>query len=333
MLDINDFSKKQIVFYIPRAGDKLSYKNDNMVISNKDGEIKYQNTCYRIFMLVVVGDCTITTGLLRRAKKFGFAICLMSYGYHLYSTINAGIEGNTHLHEKQYAYSGIDIARRIVHNKVYNQRMLLQSFRKKSDDVKDAINMLKNYESQLETTSELHQILGIEGNSAKVYFSRVFNNTRWRGRKPRVKFDYINSLLDIAYTLLFNFIDCILQVYGFDVYKGVLHTQFYMRKSLVCDLMEPFRPIIDWRVRIGINLGQFKENDFVQIKDQWQLEYKKTAEYANVFMTDILDNKETIFLYIRSYYRAFMKGKPAKDFPFYDIHSREVKIPDDTYQL
>ena len=238
------------------------------------------------------------------------------------STINAGMEGNTHLHEKQYAYNGIDIDRGIIHNKVYNQRMLLQSFRKKSDDVKDAINMLKNYESQLEATSELHQILGIEGNSAKVYFSRVFNNTRWRGRKPRVKFDYINSLLDIGYTLLFNFIDCILPVYGFDVYKGVLHTQFYMRKSLVCDLMEPFRPIIDWRVRIGINLGQFKENDFVQIKDQWQLEYKKTAEYANVFMTDILDNKETIFLYIRSYYRAFMKGKPAKDFPFYDIHSR-----------
>lgn len=333
MLDINDFSKKQILFFVPSAGDKLSYKNDNLLISNSNGEVKYQNTCYRIFMLVVVGDCTITTGLLRRAKKFGFAICFMSYGFHLYSTINAGMEGNTYLHEKQYAYSETDIARRIIRNKVYNQRLLLQKLRKKTDDVKEAINMLKIYEVQLEDSSNLRQILGIEGNSARVYFPRVFNNTRWKGRKPRVKFDYINSLLDIGYTLLFNFIDCILQVYGFDVYKGVLHTQFYMRKSLVCDLMEPFRPIVDWRVRIGINLGQFKAEDFVEIKDQWQLEYRKSAEYASVFMTDIMDNKETIFLYIRSYYRAFMKSKPADEFPFYDIQRREVKMPDDSYQL
>lgn len=47
-----------------------------------------------------------------------------------------------------------------------------------------------------------------------------------------------------------------------------------MRKSLVCDIMEPFRPIIDWRVRIGINLRQFKEDDFVKINNQWHLDYK-----------------------------------------------------------
>ena len=87
MLDINDFSKKQIIVYSPMKGDKLSYRNDNMIISNSDVGIKYQTSCFKIFMVLVIGDCTITTGLLRRAKKFGFSICFSSYQLRLYSTI------------------------------------------------------------------------------------------------------------------------------------------------------------------------------------------------------------------------------------------------------
>ena len=126
------------------------------------------------------------------------------------------------------------------------------------------------------------------------------------------------------YTILFNFVDCILSVFGFDVYKGVLHTDFYMRKSLVCDIVEPFRPLVDWKVRMGINLRQFKKEDFILINNSWQLEYKKSALYGSVFMEELLDNKEVIFLYICSYYRAFMKGNSIDKYPFFDINSDDV---------
>ena len=72
-----------------------------------------------------------------------------------------------------------------------------------------------------------------------------FDNVQWNGRKPRIKSDYVNVVLDIGYTMLFNIVDAMLQVYGFDTYYGVFHKCFYMRKSLVCDIMEPIRPIID----------------------------------------------------------------------------------------
>lgn len=102
-------------------------------------------------------------------------------------------------------------------------------------------------------------VMGIEGNAAKVYFPRMFDNVNWNGRKPRIKNDYINVTLDIAYTMLFNIVDAMLQVYGFDTYYGVFHKCFYMRKSLVCDLMEPMRPIVDYAIRKAINLGQCKK--------------------------------------------------------------------------
>ena len=58
--------------------------------------------------------------------------------------------------------------------------------------------------------------------------------------------------LDIGYTMLFNIVDAMLQIYGFDTYYGVFHRCFYMRKSLVCDIMEPMRPIIDYEIRKAI---------------------------------------------------------------------------------
>lgn len=318
MLDINDFAMKQIIVFEPVKGDKMSFKNDNILITTKEGETKYQHTCHRIFMVIVIGDTTITTGLIRRAKKFGFSICLMTMGLKVYSIMDSKMEGNTFLHRKQYVYDKNDIAKRLIYNKIANQCNALKKIRNKTPDIREGIEYLNEYLRRLGTeTFEGSNLLALEGNAARIYFARIFNITKWKGRKPRIKFDYVNSLLDIGYTILFNFLDAILQVFGFDTYQGVLHTNFYMRKSLVCDLMEPFRVIIDWKVRKGIKLGQFKESDFVQVGGQWQLEYKKSSQYTGVLMEELLEYKEEIFLYIRSYYRCFMKEKEITEYPLY----------------
>ena len=109
--------------------------------------------------------------------------------------------------------------------------------------------------------------------------------------------------------MLFNIVDAILQVYGFDTYYGVFHKCFYMRKSLVCDLMEPIRPVVDYQVRKSINLGQCKENDFEVINNRWCLKYKSNPQYIQFLMNAILEYKDYIFLYIQQYYRFFMKRK------------------------
>ena len=81
MLDRPDFVKKQIIVMFANRGEKISFRNDNVIISDKDGKVKYQITCYLIFILFVVGDTSITTGIIRRAKKFDFVICLMTQSF------------------------------------------------------------------------------------------------------------------------------------------------------------------------------------------------------------------------------------------------------------
>lgn len=114
-------------------------------------------------------------------------------------------------------------------------------------------------------------------------------------------------------------VDSLLQVYGFDVYCGVYHKEFYMRKSLACDLMEPMRPMIDLTVRKGINLGQCKQDDFQVLQNQYVLNYKKSASYVSFLMNTILDNKEAMFLFIQQYYRAFMKNKDIEQYKSFEV--------------
>ena len=320
MLNANDFKKKQIVFLFTNEGDKLSFLNDNIIVKNKEGGIKYQSTCYRLFMICVVGNISITSGLIQRSKKFGFSICLMTTTFKVYEILGARMEGNTLLRKHQYEYTENDIGRKIEQNKIKNQSQILKNIRGKNQIMKEGIELLDKMVVQLEQQLEYLEVMGIEGNAARVYFSRVFDNVDWKGRKPRIKNDYVNVTLDIGYTMLFNIVDAILQVYGFDTYYGVFHKCFYMRKSLVCDLMEPIRPVVDYQVRKSINLGQCKENDFEVINNRWCLKYKSNPQYIQFLINAILEYKDDIFLYIQQYYRFFMKRKSVSEIPVFIIH-------------
>ena len=315
MLERTDFEKKQVVFVFSYQKEKISFRNDNLIVTDADKKVKYQTTCYRIFAVFVIGEATITTGLISRAQKFGFVIYLMNRSFKLYSVIGNRMEGNTLLHRKQYTYDKSGLAQWLVGNKIHNQRETLNLIRRKSEACKDAISILDQYADRLDNEElTIESLLGVEGSASRVYFPQVFNNTCWNGRKPRLKSDRLNSTLDMGYNILFNMVDSLLQLYGFDVYCGVYHREFYMRKSLVCDIMEPMRTLIDYEIRKAINLKQIQDDDFQVINNQYVVNYKNSPKYVELFMNVLLDNKEEMFLFVQGYYRSFMKGKPEKEY-------------------
>lgn len=318
MLSLNDFSKKQIVFVYANEGEKIAYKNDNLVVKDKDDNIKFQISLYRLYIIYVIGDMTLTTVILKKAKKFGFSIALLSTNFRLYEMIGDVKNGNTLLKQKQYMYNDILLANHIVYNKILNEVNVIKNIRKKNSDIKNAIVILEDYMSKASESCDYNMLLSYEGNAAKLYFKAFFNEYNWKGRKPRIKYDYINSALDIGYTILFTFIEVIANSFGFDIYVGVLHKQFYMRKSLICDFVEPFRVIIDEQLKKSINLKQIKEEDFIVINNQYRLKYENSTKYANLFLSAILEEKDNIFKYIQEYYRAFMKGIDSSCFPLYE---------------
>ena len=316
MMSTRDFEYKQIAFVFTTDGEKISFKNDNLIVTDKDGKVKHQSTCYRLFALFICGDFCLTSGVLERSKKFGFTIVFMTPNLRITSIMPAKAEGNVLLRKKQYAYDKTEIASHVIANKIHNQTFLLKKKRKKTEEEKAVIAKLEQYEKDvLKPNLTVQEIMGIEGISAKLYFKTLFADYNWQSRRPRVKNDITNTLMDIGYTILFNIVNALLEMYGFDVYVGILHTQFFHRKSLVCDLEEPFRPIVDAAILKALNLGQVSERDFWKNQNQYILPWKNSKKYVGLILGALLEYKNEIFIYLQSYYRAFMREKAIEDFP------------------
>ena len=263
---------------------------------------------------------TVTTPLIRSASKFGFPIVLMTTTFRVYDVIGHRTEGNTELRRLQYSYDSLDIARRIVANKISNQAATL---RRQTEHDRVAMSAAERMDALAEDAEgwdgDLRGLMGIEGTASKAYFKGNFNTVEWRGRKPRIKSDHVNSTLDIGYTMLFNMIDSMLNLYGFDTYVGVYHREYYMRKSLTCDIMEPFRPLIDWTVRKAVNLGQCKPEHFNVVNGRYLLDIRHNKDYVSFLMKPLLESREEMFVYVQRYYRFFMGRRSCSECPEFRI--------------
>lgn len=319
MMSLPDFKYKQCIFYFPSDDkSKLRFRADNIIIEDEEGKVVQQHSCHLVFALFIIGNITLTNVVLQKAKQFAFPILLLSRNFRLDSYFSNRAEGNFLLRRKQYnSEQNFLIARQLVTQKINNQISLLQELRYRAAPETEAIQKLN--EIELDSAQTAQELMGIEGNASKIFFPAYFRQMDWIRREPRTKRDINNLLLDIGYTYLFHFVEAMTAIYGFDVYCGVFHTFFYQRKSLVCDLVEPFRCIIDQRLRKAHNLKQIDEKDFFQANNQYQLAYKQQGKYTKMFVKDILDHKEEIFLYIQAYYRWFMKNKHIGEFPVFQI--------------
>ena len=177
---------------------------------------------------------------------------------------------------------------------------------------------LENVLQKIGVAVDGQELLGLEGSTTKHFFKLYFKELNWIRRSPRSKVDQYNTLLDIGYTIVFNVIEALLKLHGFDTYKGVYHTLFFQRKSLACDFVEPFRCIIDKALVKAYHLKQIKNEDFTIEDNKYLLSYQKQQHYVKIFTEAIMDNKEGIFSYIRDVYYVILNDKD--DLPVFSIN-------------
>lgn len=320
MISLPDFKYKQLAIHIAGGtGEIVRFRADNIIIEDANRKIIFQHSCHRMFALFIIGETSLTSALIKNAVSFAFPIILMSRNLKVITRINSSAEGNILLRQKQYQLydQSLLIAKQLVRQKINNQLALLKNLRTPSAEDKAAMKELAAIFP--EKADDISQLMGIEGNASKIFFQAYFRVMNWQRREPRCKRDINNLLLDIGYTYLFNFMEGMLDLYGFDIYCGVLHRCFYQRKSLVCDLVEPFRCIIDRRLRKAYNLKQIDPDDFYIENHQYRLKYQAQEKYIRLFMKDILAEKENIFIYVQQYYRWFIKNKAYDDFPVFNL--------------
>ena len=273
----------------------------------------------KILALFIIGHVRITTPLIEKCRKFGVALVVMKRSLRPVFFWADSAEANFLLRKRQYEFQkdDISIAKTIVESKIRNQLKALSDTRRKDEHTKQAQSILLGSIDTINDVNDYNSLMGLEGVAAKAFFSAFYQDFDWHQRRPRTKCDALNATLDIGYTILFNYIECFLRMFGFDLYVGIYHRMWFKRKSLVCDIMEPLRPIIDKATRTAWNRSQFAEKDFLIQKGEYRLRYENNATYCRVYFDALMPHKNDVFKYVQSYYRCFMGRKSVKEYPMF----------------
>ena len=321
MLSRPDFLEKQIIVIHSYQLRGLRFANENLIVE-EDGIVIEQATLHKIFAVFLIGEATISTKLIMKLKDFWILLILLRKNLELIDVIGDDLSGNSLLRQKQYFLfesgdAADSLARIIVTNKILNQESVLRKLREKDEIQKHTADKLHTLAGNAKLCQRSEKLLGIEGNAAKYFFHEYYLEMEWMGRYPRTKIDRNNLLLDIGYTFLFHFIEALLALYGFDLYKWFYHQEFYQRKSLVCDIEEPFRCIIDESIRKAFNLGRILPKDFGFANGAYFLKPEAVQKYSGIFARAILDHRESMYQYVYDLYR-YVLGMSRHE-PFYSF--------------
>ena len=252
-----------------------------------------------------------------KCKFFNVALVVTKFNLRPVFYWSNNAEGNFLLRKRQYLLdkNDISVAKKLVENKLLNQLSLLKNTRERNKQVMYAREQITLALEKLPFVTDYNTLLSAEGNAAKLFFGAYFQKFGWQGRKPRTKIDFINTTLDIGYTILFNYVECFVRMFGFDVYIGVYHRLWFRRKSLICDLIEPFRCIIEHTIRGALSKEIIKAEDFEVYHGEHKLKHEKCGDYYRMFYDALIQHKKEVFVYVQNYYRSFMNENQTREYP------------------
>ncbi|HLI84099.1 MAG TPA: CRISPR-associated endonuclease Cas1 [Bryobacteraceae bacterium] len=267
--------------YLNTQGLRVGKSGAVLQVRDKD-KLVQEARLMEICQVSLMGNVQISTQAVQALCEAGIPICYFSMGGWFYGITFGLNQKNVFLRRSQFRlaeqeYFARGLARRLVAGKVRNQRTLLQ--RNHIEPERNVLAGLKDMAERAEEARSLEELLGIEGNAARLYFgafagmikageSEAVSDLRFdfehRNRRPPR--DPVNALLSLAYSLLAKDLTVACYAVGFDPYIGYYHQPRFGRPALALDLMEPFRPLIaDSAVLSAINTGMVTERDFVRV--------------------------------------------------------------------
>jgi len=149
---------------------------------------------------------------------------------------------------------GLKLVSGWIGQKIQNQIDFLEELSRhresKAEKVQEYISSLKEAQGKISVLDGTIQekrgsLMGIEGGAGRAYFAALsfLIPEQWHfdGRSRRPAKDGFNAVLNYTYGILYSMVEKACLIAGLDPFIGFLHTDNYNKKSLVFDLIEPFR--------------------------------------------------------------------------------------------
>lgn len=264
--------------YVTEQGARVGISGGVIDVKGRDGSELGHARLVDLSQLVLWGNVQVSSQAVRELLNREIPVCWMSYGGWLAGVADGIGHGNIEVRRAQFRAADSEsrrlrIAQRIVRNKIANCRTLLRRNHREAPE-----SALRELAAQVKAADEatgLPELLGVEGNAARIYFEvfdgmlkpeedgqRTFAFVHRNRRPPK---DPVNALLSLAYALLARDLAITCRLVGLDPFLGMYHQPRFGRPALALDLMEEFRPIIaDSVVLNAVNTGVVRDADFLR---------------------------------------------------------------------
>ena len=172
------FTKKDIefrsIFLINCLEERhLKLRMGELLLLDETGKTMTKFPFQKILALFVIGNATITTPLIDKCRRYGVFISVMKINLRPVYTFGVNADANFLLRENQYKFdkNDISIAKLLIRLKLDNELILLKRTRGKDEKTSYASAMITKYSDKIEDCKTYKELMGIEGISAKAFFS------------------------------------------------------------------------------------------------------------------------------------------------------------------
>ena len=216
-----------------RSHAKISYKNEYMIVRTEDVKMVHLSEINTVIIDSTQVSMTsyLLCELIKRKVKVIFcdekrnpcSELMPYYGAHN-SSKKIATQINWEVDYARFVWT------QIVRQKILNQAVLLRKYGYST------ANMLEEYAKEIEFFDGTNR----EGHAAKVYFNSLFGKGF-----SRDDINSINTALDYGYAILLSNFNKEIVSNGYLTQLGIKHVNEYNPFNLTCDMMEPFRILID----------------------------------------------------------------------------------------
>lgn len=280
---------------------KLDYKMSSLVVRSEDSEKRIFLDDISVLMIETTA-VSITAYLLAEltGRKIKVIFCdnkhnpaselIPMYGSYVSSgRIREQIAWHTETKEKVW--------QEITKAKIQNQAKVLA----KANQTEKSQQLLEYADQVLsgDTTNR-------EGHAAKVYFNALFGLDFYRDAD-----DIRNAILNYGYTILLSCFNREIAASGYLTQLGIWHDNAENPFNLGSDLMESFRPLIDWFAYEHSYFTAFEKEEKLQVVNllNSQVGIDGSSQYLN----------NAIGIYARSIFAALAENDVSKIMNWYEL--------------
>ena len=173
----------------------------------------------------------------------------------------------------------------IVAEKIRKQSDFLNELGKKAES-----ELLHSYLSQIKP----HDSTNREGHAAKVYFNALFGMDFTRSEE-----NITNAALNYGYSIILSAFNREIVAQGYLTQIGLFHDNMFNHFNLSCDLMEPFRVLVDRKVE------RMKMTEFSTVEKYALVDLLNDTVIINQSKQTVLN---AIKFYCRSIFEALNEG-------------------------